>query len=140
MSKYKLFCPEHYEEIENYDLALKDNFIGWTCHHRNGEEFSVEWLKANNMYYNRKDPHEFKFMRNAEHKSLHSKGKKFTDEHKEKIRKSRMGHKDNKGAIHSKFGEMFKEKYGMTMTDDIKFYKRESKYFHKHGVCRWQNE
>ena len=23
-----------YEKIENYDLALKDNFKGWTCHHR----------------------------------------------------------------------------------------------------------
>lgn len=44
MRKYKWmkYCPEHYMEIENYDLALADNFEGWICHHRNGMEFSNE--------------------------------------------------------------------------------------------------
>lgn len=55
------FCPLHFTEIENYELALADNFVGWNCHHRNGEEFSTEWLLKNNMYYNRTDPHEFIF-------------------------------------------------------------------------------
>lgn len=62
MSDYKRFCPNHYKEIENYELALKDNFVGWHCHHRNGEEFSKEWLIQNNMYYDREDPHEFRFV------------------------------------------------------------------------------
>ena len=56
------FCPDHYTEIRNYDLALKDDFKGWVCHHINGEEFSKEWLIQNNLYYNRTDPHEFVFL------------------------------------------------------------------------------
>ena len=73
MRKYKWmkYCPEHYMEIENYDLALADNFKGWVCHHRNGLEFSREWLIKNNMYFNRKDPHEFKFMKCEDHSLLH---------------------------------------------------------------------
>ena len=39
---YMDFCPEHYMEIENYELAKSDNFVGWVCHHRNGEEFELE--------------------------------------------------------------------------------------------------
>ena len=86
------FCPDHYTEIENYDLALADNFVGWVCHHRNGEEFSKEWLIQNNMYYNRTDPHEFKFVTTAEHKRIHckytglaQKGVKRSDEFKKHV-------------------------------------------------------
>ena len=68
------FCPEHYTEIENYELAKADNFVGWVCHHRNGVEFSKEWLIKNNMYFNRTDPHEFKFVTRAEHNVIHSTG------------------------------------------------------------------
>lgn len=71
---FERFCPEHYTEIENYELAKADNFEGWACHHRNGEEFSKEWLLKNNMYYNRTDPHEFKFVRHDEHSRLHNTG------------------------------------------------------------------
>lgn len=73
--KFMKFCPEHYMEIENYELAKADNFKGWVCHHRNGLEFSREWLIKNNMYWNRKDPHEFKFMKFGEHTILHHTGK-----------------------------------------------------------------
>jgi len=138
MRSYKKFCPNHYTEIENYFEALKDDFKGWTCHHRNGEEFSVEWLKANNMYYNRSDPHEFKFMRTYEHKSLHGRIREFSEEHKANISKSKMGHQDNIGIVHSNFGTKFKEHYGLTFTDDANLYKRESKFYHRHGYCRWE--
>lgn len=56
------FCPDHYTEIRNYDLAFKDDFKGWVCHHIKGEEFTMEWLIQNNLYYNRTDPHEFIFL------------------------------------------------------------------------------
>ena len=29
----KRYCKD-YENIENYDKALADNFKGWHCHHR----------------------------------------------------------------------------------------------------------
>ena len=70
------FCPEHYMEIENYELAKADNFKGWICHHRNGEYFPRDWLIKNNMYFNRKDPHEFKFVTISEHAKInHHDGK-----------------------------------------------------------------
>lgn len=56
------FCPDHYTEIKNYDLALKDDFKDWVCHHIKGEEFTKEWLIQNNLYFNRTDPHEFVFL------------------------------------------------------------------------------
>lgn len=70
---FKKYCPEHYQEILNYDLALKDNFVGWVCHHINGEQFTRKWLKKNNMYFNRTDPHEFKFMTKFDHDKLHDR-------------------------------------------------------------------
>ena len=73
IEKAKRCCPEHYKEIENYVEAVNDTKNKWVCHHRNGEEFSVEWLKKNNMYFNRKDPHEFKFIKDKEHRQLHRK-------------------------------------------------------------------
>lgn len=36
-NKFLKYCPEHYQEIENYELAKADDFKGWICHHRNGE-------------------------------------------------------------------------------------------------------
>lgn len=30
---FERYC-EDYQDIENYDKALKDNFVGWECHHR----------------------------------------------------------------------------------------------------------
>ena len=73
-----------YEKIENYDLALKDNFKGWTCHHRlethNSEglrrdtDITSKELKALGMYYNR-PPEELIFMRTKDHGRLHMKGK-----------------------------------------------------------------
>lgn len=89
--KYKMFCPEHYTEIENYELAKADNFKGWVCHHRNGEYFSKDWLVKNNMYFNRKDPHEFKFMTLAEHNRVHWTGRKHTNESRQKMAEARKG-------------------------------------------------
>lgn len=67
---------EELEKIENYDLALKDNFIGWDLHHRleltlNGE-FAVfaDTLKRLDMYYHR--PYfELIFLPRSEHLKLH---------------------------------------------------------------------
>lgn len=70
------------EAIENYELAKKDDFNGWHCHHRlethNADgsrrdvDLSREELIAMNMYYNR-PASELIFMRAGEHISLHRK-------------------------------------------------------------------
>ncbi len=77
------YCLD-FEKIENFDLAHKDNFKGWECHHRlethnsDGErrlvDLSMTELLALGMYYNR-PAEELIFMRVKDHRQLHLKGK-----------------------------------------------------------------
>lgn len=150
-SCHKLFCPEYYEEIENYELAKADNFEGWVCHHRNGEQFSRDWLVKNNMYYNRKDPHEFKFVTTKEHRRIHAKSyasygfknKKHSNETKSKQSISAMGHHRNKGVPskrkdrgYSEFGILFVNTYGVGRVSFPKEYECERKYYKLHGCLK----
>ena len=59
---YWRYCDD-FENIENYEVAKKDNFIGWDCHHRlethnsDGERRLVDLTKkeliALGVYYHR---------------------------------------------------------------------------------------
>lgn len=75
------YCiPEQIEQIENYELAKKDNFDGWDIHHRlethnsDGQRrlvnLSREELIALDMYYNR-PANELAFLTRPEHTKLH---------------------------------------------------------------------
>jgi hypothetical protein len=144
MKKFMRYCPEHYTEIENYYEALKDDFIGWHCHHIKGETHTKEFLLQNNLYYDRTDPTEFKFMREEDHISLHKKRKKLTKEHIEKIRKSNTG-KKHKGHCDTEFCLKFKEHFNLALTESIpvelkQTYKNEHKIYKRNGVCRWEKE
>ena len=108
---YKLYC-KYYENIENYEKALADNFKGWHCHHRlethnsDGErrlvDISYNELKALGMYYNR-PPEELIFLRKGEHSKLHNKGRTLSDEHKKKISEANKGENNGMfGKHHSK--------------------------------------
>ena len=89
----KYYCKEP-EKIENYEKALADDFKGWDCHHRlethnsDGERRLVDITKkeliALNMYYNR-PASELIFMKHSEHQFLHHKGRKRSDEAKNKM-------------------------------------------------------
>ena len=80
---FKLYCKD-YKNIENYEAAKKDNFVGWCCHHRlqtwtsEGErravDITAEELQALGMYYGR-PASELIFMKKSEHTQLHQKGK-----------------------------------------------------------------
>lgn len=93
------FC-RHPELIENYDKAVSDNTQIWECHHRlethtsNGErrliEITKEELIALGMYFDR-PPEELIFLNGFEHLSLHNKGKKKSEEHREKISNTLKG-------------------------------------------------
>ena len=90
---FQNYCKD-YENIENYEKAKKDNFKGWECHHRlethtsDGERRLVDITKkeliALNMYYNR-PASELIFMKHSEHQFLHHKGRKRSDEAKNKM-------------------------------------------------------
>lgn len=75
------YCiPEQIEQIENYELAKKDDFNGWHIHHRlethnsDGERrlvnISKQELVALEMYYNR-PANELIFLTASEHRKLH---------------------------------------------------------------------
>ena len=91
--RYKQYCKD-YENIENYEKALADNFVGWEVHHRlethnsDGERRAVDItrreLLALGMYYNRPSE-ELIFMTICEHSRLHAKGKHLSEETRKKI-------------------------------------------------------
>ena len=84
MRKYNsmfAYCiPEEIEQIENYEMAKKDNFESWHIHHRlethnsDGEKrlinLSVDELIAFEVYYNR-PAKELIFLTASEHRKLH---------------------------------------------------------------------
>ena len=92
---YKQYCKD-FENIENYEKALADNFVGWDCHHRlethnsDGERREVDItrreLLALDMYYNRPSS-ELIFLTRREHASLH----KPSDEAKKKLSEAHIG-------------------------------------------------
>ena len=102
---YKLFCKEP-ENIENYEKAKVDDFIGWECHHRlethnsDGERRLVDItrreLKALGMYYNR-PVSELIFLPTSEHSRLHMKGKHLSEETKKKMSESKKGNTNVRG-------------------------------------------
>ena len=90
---FKIYCKD-YQDIENYEKALADNFKGWDCHHRlethnsDGERRLVDLtrdeLLALGMYWNR-PAEELIFLTSMEHISLHHKGKQKSEETKNKM-------------------------------------------------------
>ena len=72
---FERYCKD-YENIENYEAAKKDNFVGWECHHRlethtsEGErrdaDIPAAELKALGMYYHR-PAEELIFLTTREH-------------------------------------------------------------------------
>ena len=97
--KHSNFC-KNIKEIENYEQAAADNFIGWIIHHRlethNSDgvrrliNLSRNELIALNMYYDR-PASELIFMRNKDHMSLHNKGKITSENTKIKMSTSHKG-------------------------------------------------
>jgi hypothetical protein len=98
---FERYCKE-YENIENYEKAVADNFKGWLCHHRlethtsDGERRLVDIISdeliALGMYYNR-PAGELIFLTVKEHSSLHNKGKHHTEEAKKKMSEAKKGHR-----------------------------------------------
>lgn len=99
---YKRYCKD-YENIENYDKALADNFKGWHCHHRlethtsDGErrlvDITQKELMALNMYYHR-PAEELIFLTSREHNAF-NKGKKHTEEARRKMSEAANGRKNS---------------------------------------------
>ena len=84
--RFEKYCKD-YTNIENYENAAADNFVGWCCHHRKGVDITTEKLIALGIYYDR-PAEELIFLTRSEHGALHNKGKKgkhFSEETKKKM-------------------------------------------------------
>lgn len=72
---YRKYCKD-INKIENYDLASKDNFVGWDLHHRleltinNEPALTRQDLIRHRMYYNRLY-FELIFLQHGQHSMLH---------------------------------------------------------------------
>ena len=105
---FEIYCKD-YKNIENYDMAVADNFKGWHCHHRlethtpDGERRLVDITQASlkelGMYYNR-PAEELIFLTSREHNAF-KKGKKRSEEVKNRISEACKGHKNALGCKRS---------------------------------------
>jgi hypothetical protein len=97
--KLKRYCSQ-LEDIENYELAKADNFIGWDIHHRlethnsDGERRPIDLtrfeLQALDVYYNR-PASELIFLKHGDHMRLHKNGKPMSEETRVKMSTSHLG-------------------------------------------------
>lgn len=69
--KLKYCIKSELPNVENYQEAYKDDFVGWDLHHRLEEQgYTYKELKKQNLYYNR-PASELIFLTHAEHTALH---------------------------------------------------------------------
>lgn len=97
---HKKYCKDNISLVENYQLALKDDFKGWDLHHRleltlDGEfAHTSDELKRMDMYYNR--PYfELIFLPRSVHHQLHGQKCSQTPNQRKAVigNKSFIGHK-----------------------------------------------
>ena len=110
------YCKD-YENIENYEKALADNFKGWDCHHRKEAEFSRKELIALGMYYN-VSTEELVFLTRAEHNKLHKKDKHHTDETRRKISATIKG--KHTGKNNPFYGKKHSEEHNRKISEAMK--------------------
>ena len=95
---FEKYC-KNYENIENYEKAAADNFVGWECHHRlethtsDGERRPVDITQAEllalGMYYHR-PAEELIFLTTREHNAF-NKGKPKSDETRKRMSEAGKG-------------------------------------------------
>ena len=159
----KKYCKEDISKIENYDKAITDKTQVWDCHHRDAVKVLPNGMKVirskqdlieNGLYYNC-NVNELIFLTKEEHRNLHFKGRKHSEETRRKMSEShkgqivseetrrkisemKKGNTYNKGKTNSVFGKAFKEHYGITRTDNKKLYDKEYNFYNYHGHFSWE--
>lgn len=85
-------CSEDISLIENYDKAISDETQTWHCHHKFEIDMNLSFkqLIEKNLYWKR-PASELIFLTPHKHKSLHHKGKHYSEETKYKISEAKKG-------------------------------------------------
>lgn len=134
--RFERYCKEYWN-IENYELAMKDNFKGWICHHRlelnSDYHNSAEDMKLMNLYYNR-PYNELIFLTIAEHNIIHKKDKEFNAI---RVRNKLKYNKRTRRSC-SVFGIKFESYYKCKKSSNKKLYNKEYSYYRRHNKCRWE--
>ena len=112
---WEYYCKANeIENIENYDKAVADNFVGWDCHHKLETHFSDgaprpkndllsrEQLLAKDLLWNR-PAKELLFLKHGDHMQLHMKGTLKSEETKRKMSLSHKHKKDDTILFFKKF-------------------------------------
>lgn len=97
--RFEAYC-KNYQDIENYEKALADDFKGWCCHHRlethnsDGKrrlvDITAEELVSLGQYYNISSD-ELIFLTRSEHRSLHKHSEETKKKIAEAMKKQRFG-------------------------------------------------
>ena len=134
---FKLYCKD-YENIENYEKALADNFKNWDCHHRlethnsDGErrlvDITRDELKALGMYWHR-PASELIFLKHSEHSSLH----KPSDDTKNKMSEAM------KGENNPMYGKHLSEETKNKLSEELKGRKFSEEHKKKIGETKKGN-
>lgn len=93
VEQVKRYCSDDIANIENYDNAVADTENVWHCHHRKETDELIprKELIRMDLYYNRPSD-ELIFLTQHQHLSLHIQVTPTTEEAREKMRASLMGH------------------------------------------------
>lgn len=165
--RVRAYCKEDISLIENYEQAINDKTQTWHCHHRDEIRIlpsgmkvirSKEELIENGRYFDC-PANELIFLTRKEHVRLHRlegeickglKGRKASEETKQKMSMSRKGHKVSEdtrnnislaknGKVYSEFGIKYKEHFGYGRDVDEKQYARERTFWVRHNhKFRWE--
>ena len=145
--RFEVYC-KNYQDIENYEKALADNFKGWECHHRlethtsDGErravDITVDELQALGMYRYR-PASELIFLTTSEHRKLH----KCSEETKKKMSeaKKNMSEETKKKMSEAKKGHTVSEETRKKMSEAKKNMSEENKnkISEAYKGCHWYN-
>ena len=122
----KQYCKD-YQNIENYEKALADNFVGWECHHRlethtpDGKRREVDITAAElialGMYYHR-PAEELIFLTTREH-YIYRKGRKRSAETRRRMSKP-MSDETRRKISESAKGKKMSEEARRKMSESAK--------------------
>lgn len=156
INKKSRYCCEDISNIENYEKAKADNFVGWVIHHRDERRVlpsgmvairTYQELKENGRYYNC-PANELIYLSTKAHGEIHPiseehrkklsdirRGTKASEETRKKMSRSHLGRKpvNNSGWKHT---DEWKNEHTKKMHEKSEFYqkfgmtRKEYKAFH----------
>lgn len=133
-SNARKFCCEDISKIENYDKAIADTTRMWDCHHKmelvktgavvdSTMQDLIDW----GIYYNR-PADELIFLIHGEHTVLHCKGRKVSEDTRQKLSEAHKGkrlseeHKRKMSEHHSHYwkGKSMSEEHRRKLSESHK--------------------